>query len=191
MNKECNKLLEDLYHQYYESVYSLCLVVADFDPTAHQLIEDCIHDAFIKAIIYYDRYKHYKNPMGWIARVATNKLKSDLAKEKRHAKVTPIYSPEKLAAMALPTDEIDSELRQKDVSRKIAQIYDMLTPQEKTIFVAYFLEDKSVDQTAKDTGLSVNSVRAGVRRIRQKARSVKDFDNFLILWCLFHFLRNI
>ena len=96
MNEECNRLLDELFDQYYESVFYLCLTVAEFDPGAYQLIEDSIQDAFAKAIICYEVYKDYKNPMGWIARVATNKLRTALGKQKRRAKVTPLCDPEKL-----------------------------------------------------------------------------------------------
>lgn len=191
MNEKCNMLLEELHHQYYRSVYALCLTVADFDPTAHETIEDCIQDAFVKAITSYSEYKDYKNPMGWIARVATNKLKSELRKQERHAKVTPSYEPDKLAAMAPCSDGIESELKQKEIAREIARIYGMLTPQEKKIFNAYFIDEKSINQTAIDTGLSVNSVRSGIRRIRQKARSTKSLQIIFVLGCFLHLSRTI
>ena len=191
MNEKCNKLLEELHHKYYESVYSLCLTVAEYDPTAHELIEDCIQDAFVKAITSYSKYKDYNNPMGWIARVATNKLQSELRKRNRHVKVTPLYAPEKLADMNLLSDGIESELKQKDIARQIARIYDMLTTTEKTIFDAYFMDEKSVNQTAKETGLSVNSVRSGIRRIRKKARAAKSLQIIFVLGCFLDFSRTI
>ena len=50
MNDERNKTLEELYSNYYDSVYRFCMTVTGFDRRYYHLIEDCFQDAFIAAI---------------------------------------------------------------------------------------------------------------------------------------------
>ena len=59
MNDERNKTLEELYSNYYDSVYRFCMTVTGFDRRYYHLIEDCVQDAFIAAILKYDDFKHY------------------------------------------------------------------------------------------------------------------------------------
>ena len=51
MNEEKNRLLEDLYQKYYDAVFRWCFQEVHFQACYIPLIEDCIHDAFRKAIL--------------------------------------------------------------------------------------------------------------------------------------------
>lgn len=57
---------------------------------------------------------------------------------------------------------------------------------EKIVFQEYFLAEKSLKDTAASSGLSENSVRSAVRRIRERANTIKILNLFLILTCFFH-----
>lgn len=85
MNEEKNRLLEDLYQKYYDAVFRWCFQEVHFQACYIPLIEDCIHDAFRKAIVCYEEYKDYMNPMGWIAKAARNCFLSELRKQKNRS----------------------------------------------------------------------------------------------------------
>lgn len=61
---------------------------------------------------------------------------------------------------------------------KLAAIHALLTDMEQAVYQSYFVDELSASDTAKITGLSENSVRSAVDRIRKRA---KNFENFLIV----------
>lgn len=185
MENQRNKLLEQLYEQHYDSVLRLCLSVVKFNPRYYPLAEDCVQDAFVKASLNYEKYRDYQNPVGWIALVACNRFRSELKKEWRRSKVIFPLTQDKCENMAFSVDEIDSVLARKELAQQIVMIYNMLTEQEKIIFEAYFIGNKHVKDVITDTGLSMNSVRSGIKRIRKRARSVKNLNLIFILGCFF------
>lgn len=180
MSHERNALLEQLYIQYYDVVYRQCLPIVSFNPRYYLLVEDCVQEAFLQAVIDYDEYKDYKNPIGWIIRVAQNKVKSKHRDELRHAKVISPLQPGQSEDMAFSVDAVEKDLARCEVIENIVRIYHMLTDHEKTVFIAYFLNDMSLKETSEETGLTENSIRAAVKRIRKRARSTKE-KNFLLL----------
>lgn len=93
MHHERNVLLDQLYAQYFDIVYRQCLSIVEYNPRYYPLVEDCVQDAFLQALVDYDEYKDYKNPIGWIVRVAQNKVKSKFRDELRHAKVVSTLLP--------------------------------------------------------------------------------------------------
>lgn len=178
MNHERDILLEQLYMKYYDAVYRQCLSLVKYNPAYYPLVEDCIQDAFLQAVEDYAEYKNYKNPIGWIIRVAQNKVKSKYRDELRHSKVISPLDQAEGADVAFSVDSIESFTDRQETIETIAKIYHMLSEQEKEVFIAYFLKDMGQKETSSATGLSENSVRATIRRIRKRARLSK-FVNFL------------
>lgn len=191
MSEARNKLLESLYSKYYDSVFRFCVVIAEYDKQYYPLIEDCIQDAFVKAILKYDDYKNYKNPMGWIARVASNRLRSEIRKERDRRKTMFSRMQVKSEDMVFFADDVEKKLERAAMKEDILRIYQMLTDLEKTVFHEYFLDGKTVKETADNSGLSENSVRAAIRRIRKRSKVTKFFAFILILRCFFYNSNNI
>lgn len=185
MDGERNKLLEDLYSKHYDSVFRFCVVVAKFDKQYYPLIEDCIQDAFIEAIQKYDKYKDYNNPTGWIARVAGNRLRSEIHKERNRRKTVSSRMQIRSEDTAFFNNFVEQEMEREFLKEDIVRIYNMLTELEKTVFKEYFLEERTVKTAANHSGLSENSVRAAIRRIRKRSNTIKNFIFILILRCFF------
>lgn len=180
-----NRLLEELYTKHYDSVYRFCLVVAEFNPCFYPLIEDCIQDAFVKAILHYEKFEGFENQAGWLARVAGNRVRDEIRKERNRLRVISSRIRCKSEDMAFSDGEIDRALELKDLREEIIRIYNMLTDLEKRVFWSYFMEDKQIAEVASDNELSTNSVRAAVKRIRSKARLKNLLIFLMLLWCLY------
>ena len=180
MRNERNSLLESLYERYYDAVYRQCLPIVNYNPRYYLLVEDCVQDAFLYAIEAYDEYKHYLNPVGWVVRVAQNKVRSRYRNELRHGNVIfPVHS-EQGENVTFSVYALEEELSRRETIETIVKIYYLLSDHEKRVFVAYFLNDMSQKETAESTGLSENSVRAAIGRIRKRSRQFKN-TNFLLL----------
>lgn len=183
MQDERNKLIEDLYIQHYNSVFHLCASIIGYDHQFYPLVEDCVQEAFVKALIHYKEFSNYRNPMGWIALAATNRIKSELRKESNHRKFFS-SSTHDLDKNTNVSDEcIDHALNQEFVVEQLTKIYQQLTEHEKKIFYAYFIDEKRMKEIIADTGYSMNSVRSAINRIRGRARSIKNLVLFLIIKC--------
>ena len=50
MQEEQSQRLQLLYEQYYDTIFRYCQVIVHYQPQYNPLIEDCVQDAFIKAI---------------------------------------------------------------------------------------------------------------------------------------------
>jgi len=180
VSKEHDALVEGLYAQYYDAVYLRCLSIIQYNPRFYPLVEDCVQEAFLQVVEDDKKFKRCKNPVGWIVRVAQNKLKGKFRDEICHAKVISPLLFEQQEDMAFSIYSLDQELSRRDAVEAIARIYHQLSDMEKKVFIAYFLHDLDQKETAKETNLTENSVRAAVKRIRRRARAMKT-ENFLFL----------
>lgn len=159
MKNERNEVLEQLFEEHYDSVFRLCASIVRNDSKLYPLIEDCVQDAFIKAINHYDEFRDYKNPMGWICVAAANRLKSELRKENRRRKTVVPLAFDECDSTALFHNDIEDMLHKEEVIQKLSAIHEMLTDHEKAIFEEYFINEKPMQKVSEDTGFSMNSVR--------------------------------
>lgn len=191
MKEDRNKLLEELYSQYYNSIYQMCLLAINFNPQFYYIIDDCVQDAFVKAILHYDKFKNYENQVGWLVRVASNRAKEKVRKEQTHLRVISSRVVCEREDMTFPYKDEDQRFKTSEMRESIMNLYNTLTSLEKKVFCAYFLEEKSLSQVAKEHALSDNSVRAAIRRIRSKAKHKKKIFFLIFLWCFLDYLRII
>lgn len=189
MNSTRDELVQELFERHYHSIYQRCLFYVDFNPQFIPLVEDCLQDAYERAIICYDDYKEYSNPAGWIATTAMNRLKSEMRKYRYREKLTQHNEEQDYEDMSADnTPEI--VLDRDEINQRLLSIYAKLTDKEKSVFVHYFVHGKKLEEVAHDAKLSSNSVRSAVRRIRQRAKGIKNFIVFFCLECFFQFWRT-
>lgn len=191
MQEEQSQRLQLLYEQYYDTIFRYCQVIVHYQSQYNPLIEDCVQDAFIKAIEHPEKFRASLNPAGWLAKAASNKLRSNLAREDRRNKILPFIKRELQESVDLFHTEYDLLLDKEIIQEKLLHIYELLTEREKLVFHAVFLEGKSIKSSSTSTGLSVNSVRAAVFRIRKRALSENIFLILAFLRCYFYFSRTI
>lgn len=183
-HNEINDQLAILYQHYYDTIFMYCSSYVDYNGRYRVLIEDCIHEAFLKAIDKADDFAASKNPAGWLAKAAFNRFRSELRKQryrdKRH------LSPENLEIAVDEDAKIESVLdrwaSQTETKSKLKKISSVLTPIEKEIFDAYFVAGLSAEETAAKTGYSANSIRSAVARIRKRAKKIFSVFAFLFFF---------
>lgn len=138
MHESRNEFLEYLYSEYYDSVFRLCIVIAGYDKQYYPLIEDCIQDAFIEALDKYDDYKYYKNPIGWIAKVAENRLRSEMRKERNRRKTVSSHMRLRSEDAAFFGSFIEREMDRKALVEDILRIYSTCVFQEDNVSKWHF-----------------------------------------------------
>lgn len=179
MCEDRDVILERLYRQHYRSVFRYCAAYVRYDAGYQELVEECVQDAFVKAVTHYADFQDYDNPAGWIALTARNQLRDIIKKKHNRYKALTIYVEQVRGLSSPPATPLDEMINQEEIISKLCDIYYSLTEIEKTIFHAYFLEGKSIKDTSLATGFSFNKVRSGVNRIRKRARKYKNSCFFI------------
>jgi len=177
--EERNHILELIYKDYYSTIYRTCFVYTGYDYQLIPLIEDCVQDAFVQAIVHYQEFKDYKNPPGWIALVAINRLKNELSKQKRHTRILDSNKPDELITSdhrLAPEDHInDYELK-----TRIIKFYKSLSDKDKMAFTAYFIDGKRAKEVSVLMNTSVTAVTSRIKRIRKHIKEQIDRSLFML-----------
>ncbi len=194
MSEARNRLLAELYEKYYDSVFHVCYQQVGYQARLIPLVEDCIHDAFVAALQYYEAYKDFENPMGWITISARNRVKSELRKKRfreQPVHLERLAKEQELQRNVLATD-VERWLDREEASSNLEIILKLLTDRERMVYDACFEQNLSLKETVELTGLSANAVRSAIDRIRQRAK--RFFHISIIIFsirCIFHISRTM
>lgn len=181
MDDDAELWIADLYEKCYHSIWRVCMAAAEGKFQRIPLVEDCVQEAFAQAILHYDEIKNYNNPAGWIAKVAMGRLRNELAKERRHARLAPPVDTEALDRVA-GFNGINEFLRHEEIQDQIRRIYERLSPEDQQIFFEYFSNSKPAQEISNNTGKTIEAIRSRIKRIRALARNIKDNLSILLTW---------
>jgi RNA polymerase sigma factor (sigma-70 family) len=173
MIKEQSELLDQLYRDNYQSVLRICMFYVGNDRQLLPMVEDCVQDAFVSAVLHFDELKEYKNPMGWIVKAALNRLNNELSKRKRRSHVVSFVDEDALNNIASHMDT-EEMLQQKLLREEIGLFYQNLADKDKTVFLDYFIKKMRAKDISISEGVTQESVRSRIKRIRKLAREMID-----------------
>jgi RNA polymerase sigma-70 factor (ECF subfamily) len=135
--------------------------------------EELIKEAFLDTMyIVWDQRKeivHKENPVGWMFRIAHNKVFN-----KRRAEKKFIFSP--LDSLSIPPHTQlngELELEAKELERRLEKAVELLTPHEQRVFKLSKQEGYSNSEIAARLNLSENTVR------NQLSTSLKKIRGYL------------
>lgn len=114
--------------------------------------EDAVQEGFVQALRHWKRIRLYDDPIGWVRRVAINRL---LNGQRKHV-------PEGLATTSTAAPSVDSDLC-LDVQAAIRR----LPPRQRLIVSLYYLADEAVVQIAQEIGISEGTVKSTLHDARQ------------------------
>lgn len=119
-------------------------------------------EAFVRACQRWSEVSTYTNPQGWIYRVAMNWARSWLRRTRRERDKRPLL---------MNYEPIEDELVDIDLERALAG----LSPSHRTVVVARFFMDWSVDETADALGIRPGTVKSRLSRaLGQLANELRD-----------------
>ena len=187
-------MLDALFAQYYGDVYRACNAYVNNNGRFRECVEESVQEAFVLAWIYYDDLRNHPSPIGWIVSAATNRLRSEVRNVRKRDKASiPVEKMSESKTDDFTQAAIDRWLDREAASRNIEMIYAVLSPLEQRVCKSYFIDSLSMNETAAENQLSINSVRAAVERIRKRAKRHMNFGIifFSIAKCIFDFWRTI
>jgi RNA polymerase sigma-70 factor (ECF subfamily) len=135
--------LESLFRAHHGRLVRALTVVCGNEQTA----ADAVQHAFVKAHLRWRSIMTYDDPVGWIRRVAINKVRDEHRRDVRKDRVF-----ERLAAE--PTPEVQSP-QLDDVADMLAG----LPRQQRLSLALYYVDGLSVAETAATLGISEGAVK--------------------------------
>lgn len=141
-------------------IYKVC----SFYVSEQSTIEDLYQEAVLNLWKSFPKFKGESNYSTWIYRVSLNSCISDLRKMSRHkGKVSLSFSEE----IAFEPDNMEEEVRE------LYRLINQLTNLERAIILLW-LEEKSYQEIAEISGLSVSNVATKLKRIKEKLRKMSN-----------------
>lgn len=142
--------LEALFTSEYERLVSTLAIATGNIDTAR----DIAQDAFVQAILHWQRIKNYESPEAWIWRVALNRAANSRRNDRRRAGlILPIWRsmPADRREDTYPTME-----RDPDLSHAIAQ----LSPRQRAVVALHYFADVPVCDIAAILEVSAGTVKS-------------------------------
>lgn len=147
--------------QTYERViYKVCYLYA----TTNVSLNDLYQEVVINLWRSYPKFRHDCKESTWIYRIALNTCISFVRKEKR--------LPE-FVTLTHINDRIEEEDETQIMLKKLYRMINHLGQLEKSIIFLY-LEEKSYEEIAETTGLTISNVATKLSRIKEKLRKMKE-----------------
>lgn len=131
------------------------------------LEEECCNDVFLAVWDHASSYQPEKNPFAnWIAGVARIKA---LDAKRKYAKELLEVSFEDNAP---PLSEFSAEIQaiQEELSAETQQMLSCLKPEDKDLFLRLYVEEETMDEVSRHTGLSKPVIYNRLSRGRSKIR---------------------
>ncbi|MCG8577981.1 MAG: sigma-70 family RNA polymerase sigma factor [Flavobacteriales bacterium] len=146
-----------LVNEYKDMVYALALKMCQSAEDA----EEVAQDTFVKAYKGFGRFKGDSKLSTWLYQIAYFTAINHLRKKKVETTDVDIsHVPQ--------DDSVWSQIQEQDRKAYLDRAFELLKPEERAVINLFYLEEHSMDEISKITGLSVSNVKVKVHRSRKK-----------------------
>ena len=152
--------------QHERVIYKVCSFYVSSELPKEDLFQEVVYNLWRG----FSKFRDECSVSTWIYRVTLNTCISGLRKESKHPKSS---------IAALPLEQTLPEPENAEMEEKINEMYrliNQLKTLEKAIILLY-LEDKSYQEIADITGLTVNNVAIKLNRAKEKMRKKTTAKN--------------
>jgi RNA polymerase sigma-70 factor (ECF subfamily) len=120
---------------------------------------DAVQEAFVKAHLHWRRIRRYDDPVGWIRRVAVNRLRDDHRRERR----------KRTAIDRLAAQQRDDLVQWSDGADAATMLAD-LPKQQRLSIALFYVDGMSVAEVAATLGLSEGAVKYHLHEGRERLK---------------------
>jgi RNA polymerase sigma-70 factor (ECF subfamily) len=161
---------ETLVKTHQRLVYAICRRMAG----SHQAADDLAQETFVKAYFALSGFKEGLSFVAWLRTIAVNTSLNYLRLRKKEVSLDAL-GPDGPKAAPVPargrSDEPADEVARREAGRKFREAVDALPPEQKSVFVLRFFEDRDYGTIARALDISPGTVMSRLSRARQKIRS--------------------
>jgi len=133
------------------------------DPEVHQ---ELVQDVFVQAYESLPKYRAHAPFEHWLARIATRVGYRHWKREKRTPETVPIEEWQDLP------DESAPDLAPEEAGERLHALLAHLPPRDRLVLTLRYVDDRSVEETARLTGWSETMVKVQAWRARKKLRNL-------------------
>jgi RNA polymerase sigma-70 factor, ECF subfamily len=150
--------VDSLFRAHYgRLVRALTLACSDQEVAA-----DAVQEAFVKAHLHWRRIQHYDDPVGWIRRVAINRLRDDHRRQSRKG----------IALQRLAGQPPVQPVEQHDFDSNLQTILAQLPKQQRIAVALFYVDELSVAEVAAALNVTEGAVKSYLHQGRARLRSV-------------------
>ncbi len=150
--------VDSLFRAHYgRLVRALTLACGDREVAA-----DAVQEAFVKAHLHWRRIQQYDDPVGWIRRVAINRLHDDHRRQTRKGRAL-----QRLAGEP-PVQAVAQHGFDSDLPMMLAQ----LPKQQRITMALFYVDELSIAEVAVALNVSEGAVKSYLHQGRARLRSV-------------------
>ncbi|WP_321332472.1 sigma-70 family RNA polymerase sigma factor [uncultured Bacteroides sp.] len=146
--------------EYERMIYKVCYLYT----TRNATLNDLYQEVALNIWRAYPKFRHECKVSTWIYRIALNTCISFIRKEKNIPEIVTLT--QEVYWMTEEQDELQTMLRE------LYLLINQLSPFEKSVILLY-LEEKSYEEIAEITGLTLTNVATKLSRIKEKLRKMK------------------
>lgn len=165
---ERQALIEKLYVEHADFLVQLCRKRTGYNPYCADMIEDCVQETFLTALTAYDLLIRHENVRGWLAMTCIHCLQHAFRQEKQQERMMMALLRERMRAEYVGSNPVEEEQERKTIGEELQRLQSQLSPQERTIWIAYFCYQQTMKVIAISQGMTENQVKSVIRRIRRK-----------------------
>lgn len=149
--------LDGLFRAHYARLVRALTVVSG----SREAAADAVQEAFVKAHLHWSRIRRYDDPVGWIRRIAINRLRDDHRRSVRKQRA--------VDRLAVEQSTVTIELaHDADLQWMLAQ----LPPQQRLALALFYVDELTVAEVAAAMRLSEGAVKFHLHRGRDRLRDV-------------------
>ncbi|HYN32195.1 MAG TPA: sigma-70 family RNA polymerase sigma factor [Ilumatobacteraceae bacterium] len=151
------------FEQFFLAQYASILRALDSATGHHDVAVDATQDAFIKAHTRWALIRTYEAPDTWVRRVAINVSRDRMRSERRRRNREATHD-----ASAQP-----STTEQFEADANVRALLDQLPQRQREVARLFYVEDRSVDDIARQLDVSSGTVKSYLAQARDRLRQVR------------------
>lgn len=158
--------IETFYERYGPMVMRRCRTMLRDDARA----QDALQDVFVALLRHEDRLNQ-EAPAALLLRMATNICLNRLRSERRHPEDA---DHDLLMQIAATGRENDGQTLARDLLAKLFRADDPLAASTQTIAVMHLVDGMTLEDVAREAGMSVSGVRKRLRTVRTRLSQLEQ-----------------
>lgn len=157
--------VEEYYRKYGPMVLRRCRYILKDEDKAL----DAMQEVFARLLSYRDRLEN-AYPSSLLYRMATNVCLNMIRAEKK----AEFISYDEMVLRIASLDEIDERAAVKDL---LDRIFEKEQPSTREIAMMHYVDGMTLEETAREAGLSVSGVRKRLRVLRQRVEGMEAYND--------------
>ena len=167
--------------QYRKDLIRYCYQFFEYE---YEYAEDCVKEAYVALLESLNSGVEIKNYKSWLYAVVLNYKNKAIKDKIKRNELDFTYNEEKDEVLenskAYNPDYIDQMTTDKMIEEQALHIISQLNPDEKELYILYYLKHKKLKDIAIELNVKYDTIRKRHEKLKKKLNSkIKNVNNFL------------